>query len=41
MEIKTFYLLEPNDYFEDIQEGTECVFVRECIVLSYQFQRAQ
>lgn len=31
MKIKTFYLLSTNDYFEDKQDGTEFVFVRECI----------
>jgi len=36
MKLKTFYLLSPNDYFEDKQDGTEFVFVRECIVLFYQ-----
>jgi hypothetical protein len=41
MKIKTFDLLSPNDYFEDKQGGTEFVFVRECIVLFYQFQTAQ
>jgi hypothetical protein len=33
MKIKTFYLLDPSDYFEDIQEGTELVFV--CGVLFF------